>query len=143
MISAEKRPIVSKKLQIVTPFASVVFALVVGAVPLLLLGVNPFEAYGRLFQGAFGSLNAIAEVGVKAAPLLLTGLAVAIPLRAGLWNIGAEGQLYVVVRRFGFVVAGHSTNDCGRGCVCWRLRICAGLSQSPIRHQRNHHHPHA
>ena len=93
-LSVEKRPEVSFKLQVITPFASVLVALLVGAVPLLMVGVNPFEAYAKLFQGAFGSLNSLAEVGVKAAPLLFTGLAVAIPLRAGLWNIGAEGQLY-------------------------------------------------
>lgn len=91
----EKRANASRTLQVVTPFASVVFAMLLGAVPLIFLGVNPFQAYGKMFQGAFGSLNNLAEVGVKATPLLFTGLAVAIPLRAGLWNIGAEGQLYI------------------------------------------------
>ncbi len=91
---AERRASVSHRAQILTPVGSVAFALVVGAIPLLFLGVNPLDAYGKLLQGAFGSLNGFAEVWVKATPLLFTGLAVAIPLRAGLWNIGAEGQLH-------------------------------------------------
>lgn len=94
-IQTEKRSRISHRLQVTTPFASVLFALLVGAVPLFFLGVNPFQAYAKLLEGAFGSLNNFAEVGVKATPLLFTGLAVAIPLRAGLWNIGAEGQLYM------------------------------------------------
>lgn len=91
---AEPRAEASRRAQLLTPVASVVFALAVGAVPLVLLGVNPLEAYLRLLEGAFGSAHGWAEVWVKATPLLFTGLAVAIPLRAGLWNIGAEGQLH-------------------------------------------------
>ena len=48
-----------------------------------------------LFQGAFGSKHGLTETLVKAIPLILTGLAVSFPLRAGFWNIGAEGQLYL------------------------------------------------
>lgn len=50
-------------------------------------------AYGALFRGAIGGLRQLSETGVAATPLILTGLAVALPLRAGLFNIGAEGQL--------------------------------------------------
>ena len=51
------------------------------------------DAYVALFQGSFGSLRAISETLVATAPLILAGLAVAIGFRAGLFNIGAEGQL--------------------------------------------------
>lgn len=91
----EPRAEVSGRLLFALPFVSVAVALVVGAMPLVWVGVNPFEAYAKLLEGAFGSLHALAELGVKTTPLLFTGLAVAIPLRAGLWNIGAEGQLYM------------------------------------------------
>ncbi len=64
-------------------------------VPLILTGNNPVRAYLALFQGAFGSLYGLTETLVKAIPLILTGLAVSFPLRAGFWNIGAEGQLYL------------------------------------------------
>jgi general nucleoside transport system permease protein len=51
------------------------------------------RAYGALLQGAFGSPSALSETLVAATVLILTGLAVAIPLRAGLFNIGGEGQV--------------------------------------------------
>ncbi len=51
------------------------------------------DAYIALFQGSFGSLRAISETLVATAPLILAGLSVAIGFRAGLFNIGAEGQI--------------------------------------------------
>ncbi|MBS3940029.1 MAG: ABC transporter permease [Actinobacteria bacterium] len=50
-------------------------------------------AYVALFRGSLGGRAQISETLVSATPLILTGLAVAVPLRAGLFNIGAEGQL--------------------------------------------------
>jgi simple sugar transport system permease protein len=51
------------------------------------------DAYGGLFTGAFGSMRGISETLTWATPLILAGLAVAIGFRAGLFNIGAEGQM--------------------------------------------------
>ncbi|HZG56623.1 ABC transporter permease [Paenibacillus sp.] len=68
---------------------------VVGGLVLAVAGYNPFEAYGALARGSFGSLDAIANTLAKSTPLLFTGLAVAIAFRGGLFNIGAEGQLHL------------------------------------------------
>ncbi len=51
------------------------------------------DAFGGLFQGAFGSWSAWSETLLMATPLILAGLAVAIGFRAGLFNIGVEGQM--------------------------------------------------
>jgi general nucleoside transport system permease protein len=51
-----------------------------------------FAAYRALLQGSLGGATQLSETFVTATPLILTGLAVAVPLRAGLFNIGAEGQ---------------------------------------------------
>ena len=75
------------------PACGLAVALCAGAVLFLLQGVSPLTAYGVMLKGALGSTNAWTEVGVKAAPLLLTGLAVSLAARLGLWNIGCEGQL--------------------------------------------------
>jgi simple sugar transport system permease protein len=75
------------------PLISVVAALLIGAVILLLLDVNPLEAYQAMFVGAFGSKNGLADTLVKATPLLLVGLGIVIAFRASVINIGAEGQL--------------------------------------------------
>jgi len=75
------------------PVLATLSALALGAVMLLLLGVNPFVAYSALVDGAFGTENAIADTIVKATPLLLVGLGICIAFRGGVINIGGEGQL--------------------------------------------------
>jgi ABC-type uncharacterized transport system permease subunit len=76
-------------------FAALGAALVVSGIVILLSGGNPLVAFGALIEGAFGSLDSLSELGVKTCPLLLTGLAITVAFRAGVWNIGAEGQLAI------------------------------------------------
>jgi ABC-type uncharacterized transport system permease subunit len=54
-----------------------------------------FGSYKALFQGSFGSINAISETLFAATPLIFAGLAVAVGFQAGLFNIGAEGQIVI------------------------------------------------
>lgn len=66
-------------------------------------------SYGALVKGAVGSTNGITESLLAATPLILTGLAVALPFRAGLFNIGGEGQVIVggmVAAWAGFAIDG-------------------------------------
>jgi len=77
----------------IVPVMAVVLAIVVGGFVVLFASSNPFSAYWQLAQGAFGGLANISETLVAAIPLMLAGLAVAFAFRAGLFNIGAEGQL--------------------------------------------------
>lgn len=74
---------------------AVVAAFIVGAVFLMISGYSPLEVYALMLEGAFGNSYAISETIVKAIPLLLCGLGVAVAFRMKLWNIGAEGQLYM------------------------------------------------
>jgi ABC-type uncharacterized transport system permease subunit len=68
---------------------------IIAAVLLLMGGYDPVEAAAAMWSGAFGSREAILSVTlVRSVPFVLTGLAVALAFRAGVWNIGAEGQLY-------------------------------------------------
>jgi general nucleoside transport system permease protein len=60
-------------------------------------------AYAALVQGAIGGPNQLSETLVSSTPLILTGLAVAVPLRAGLFNIGAEGQVVAGGVAAGFI----------------------------------------
>jgi general nucleoside transport system permease protein len=67
------------------------------------------DAYVALLQGSLGGSRQVSETLVSATPLILTGLAVAVPLRAGLFNIGAEGQLIaggMVAGLLGFSLTG-------------------------------------
>jgi len=68
-------------------------ALALSALVMALAGANPWLGLSALAEGAFGSADGWSEVGVRSCPLLLTGLGVAIAFQAGIWNIGAEGQL--------------------------------------------------
>jgi general nucleoside transport system permease protein len=77
------------------PVFATLAALLVGAVMLIILGVNPLLAYQALIEGAFGSSNAFAETLVRATPLLLVGLGICIAYRGNVINIGGEGQMIV------------------------------------------------
>ena len=74
---------------------AVALALLVGAVIILLMGASPVAAYRAILYGAFGNINNLSETVVKAAPLVLAGAGLAVAYRANMWNIGAEGQIYV------------------------------------------------
>ena len=84
---------VSRLIDALLPVFATLAALLVGAAMLLFLRVNPFEAYKALWDGAFGTSNALAETLVKATPLLLVGLGICISFRGDVINIGGEGQM--------------------------------------------------
>lgn len=67
----------------------------IGAAIMALFGYNPITAYQWLFKGSFGNLYGFAESLANATPLILTALTFAVCFRGGLFNIGAEGQLYI------------------------------------------------
>jgi len=75
------------------PVFAMLLAFAIGGLILALQGVNPLEAYKAMLVGAFGSKNGLSDTLVKATPLLLVGLGIAIAFRGGVINIGAEGQL--------------------------------------------------
>jgi simple sugar transport system permease protein len=89
----ERRQETPAWIQIALPLIAVAVALVICSGLVALTGVNVGEAYSILFLSTFQSGYDIEDTLVKAAPLLFTGLAVAVAFRAKFWNIGAEGQL--------------------------------------------------
>lgn len=95
LVYLEKRISAPKYLNFMIPVASVVLALISGGIFLALTGYNPGEVYRIMFNGAFGSVYGLSETVVKAIPLMIAGLGVSIAFKMLLWNIGAEGQLYM------------------------------------------------
>lgn len=91
----EPRERASPLLMLGASAGAALLALLLCAIPLLWAGAPVLQAYGVMVQGAFGSRFAIAETLSRATPLVLTGLAATVAFRAKLWNIGAEGQLYL------------------------------------------------
>lgn len=76
------------------PALAVFTALLVGALMIGLTGGNWLAAYIGLWEGSFGTPRAIANTVVRSTPFIIAGLCVALGFKAGLFNIGAEGQLY-------------------------------------------------
>lgn len=94
-----------------TPLGALLFALLCAAGVIAAAGGDPAAAFRALALGAVGSANGVLRTLAKATPLLFTGLAVALALRAGLFNIGAEGQLVaggLAAAWAGFAVPGLS-----------------------------------
>ena len=91
----EKRPHTSRLALLLAPVGAVVFTLLVSALLVWWAGADVAQTYGLLLRGGFGSVFALSETFTRAIPLMLTGLAAAVAFRARLFNIGAEGQLYV------------------------------------------------
>ncbi|MBT3338291.1 MAG: ABC transporter permease [Anaerolineae bacterium] len=94
---------------IAIPLAAVLLALVIGAILLIVSGANPIEAYAALIEGSFGTMKAFGRTLAKATPLIFSGLAVALAFKAGLFNIGAQGQLLLgalVSAAAGFLIKG-------------------------------------
>ncbi len=95
MIRIEPRESTSRAFSFAIPILAAVFALALAAIPLWFAGANVLAAFGEMIKGVFGSVFSISEMLTRATPLIFTGLAAALAFRAKLWNIGAEGQLYL------------------------------------------------
>ena len=107
---------------LIIPIVSVVLGFLVAAIAVVATGADPTLAYLDLFQGAFTNNNAFAETLVSSVPYIFLGLGVALGFRAGLFNIGAEGQFYIGA------LAGSSSPTRSTACrrssrsrsPCWR-----------------------
>jgi general nucleoside transport system permease protein len=95
LIALERRREQRRWVYVAVPVIAVLLALGVGAVFLLLTGHDPLTVYRVMIQASFASTFGFADTLVSATPLILTGLAALVSFRVKLWNIGAEGQLYI------------------------------------------------
>jgi len=86
---------VTRLRELLFPLIAVLCAFAVGALVVLFIGDSPIETYRLLLGSAFSWPDGIGYTLFFATPLIFTGLAVAVALRGGLLNIGAEGQLYI------------------------------------------------
>ena len=81
--------------QLLFPFIAVVAAFIVGGILVMIIGDNPIVTYRLLIGSALSWPDGIGYTLFHATPLIFTGLAVLVGFRCGLFNIGAEGQLYI------------------------------------------------
>lgn len=79
--------------KLIHPAAALLTAFAVTSVMILVIGYSPLNIFGSIFKGAFGNKNALLGTLFRMTPILITGLAFTVATRAGLINIGIEGQL--------------------------------------------------
>jgi len=88
-----KRQTPSQAMVYLSPVLALMLSMLAGVFLFLIMGVSPLAALHAFFIEPISTSYGISELGVKATPLILIGVALALGFKAGVWNIGAEGQL--------------------------------------------------
>ena len=95
MLKLEARPETSKVMSVMSPVLALAITVVIGTALFVMLGKDPFRGLYVFFIEPVKSLYALTELAVKATPLILIALGLAVCFRSNVWNIGAEGQFIV------------------------------------------------
>jgi len=95
MLRLEPRAEASRLMSYASPLIAIVLMLIGGLVLFTVLGKNPVEGFKVFFINPISDLYGVAELFLKATPLMLIAIGLAVGFRANVWNIGAEGQLIV------------------------------------------------
>ncbi len=101
-------------------------AMAAGSVLILAVGQAPWQVYGRLLANTWGSSYGVGQVLFRATPLVFTGLAVTVGFRAGLFNIGCEGQM--LVGAFATALVGTALPEGSPALVALPLAVGAGMA---------------
>jgi len=125
MLRLETRPQPSKWMALASPLIALAITVLLGIALFLLLGKDPLRGLQMFFWEPIKSSYGWAELGIKATPLILIALGLALCFRSNVWNIGAEGQ-FIVCALAGGWVAMQATPDTGRSIVV--LILLAGVA---------------
>lgn len=117
----------SAVISVVNTLIPLIFAFAIGAVFLLIVGYNPLETYAMIFSKALGSVTGIMQTLGFATPIIMTGIATAFCYRAGIFNLGIEGQLYMGAIAATVVGAGYLGLDNLPVYIHLPLAILAGV----------------
>ena len=79
----------------VAPLVAIFIAFAIGGIVITFLGSNPFEFFSRMINLNFGSMRGISQMVYRATPYFFTAMALSFAFKAGLFNIGAEGQMFI------------------------------------------------
>ena len=95
MLRLEARPEPSRAMSIASPLIALAITVVIGTFLFVLLGKDPLRGLAVFFVEPVRSVYALTELAMKATPLMLIALGLAVCFRSNVWNIGAEGQFIV------------------------------------------------
>src|SRR3954454_12054878 len=112
MLKLEPRPEPSRAMSIASPLIALAITVVVGTILFALLGKDPLRGLAVFFVEPVRNVYGLTELAVKATPLLLIALGLALCFRSNVWNIGAEGQ-FIVGAIFASGVAMQATATTG------------------------------
>ena len=110
MLKLEARPQPSKRMSLASPVLALAITVLVGVGLFLLLGKDPVRGLQVFFVEPVKSLYALSELSIKATPLVLIALGLAVCFRSNVWNIGAEGQFVVGALAAGWVAMQAGTD---------------------------------
>ena len=116
MLRLEARAAPSRAMALLAPLAALLATVVCGAALFALLGKSPWQGLALFFVEPLRGVYGLAELGLKATPLILCGLGLAACYRANVWNIGAEGQFLL-----GAIAAGGLALHAGDDTTRWVL----------------------
>ena len=133
MLKLEARPEQSKLMSVLSPVLALAITVVIGTALFLLLGKSPLRGLYVFFVEPLGSVYALTELAMKATPLILIALGLAVCYRSNVWNIGAEGQ-FVIGAIAASGVAMQAGPDTGRWIVAVLLAagVLGGMAWSGI-----------
>jgi general nucleoside transport system permease protein len=114
MLRLEARPQPSKAMSLASPLLALAITVLVGVLLFMLLGKDPLRGLQMFFVEPVRSAYALSELAIKATPLILIALGLAVCFRSNIWNIGAEGQFVL-----GALAAGWVAMQAGPGTGAW------------------------
>src|SRR5690349_20719606 len=121
----EARPAPSRLMSFASPLLALVLTVACGAALFALLGKDPGRGLAMFFVEPFRGAHGVSEIAVKATPLMLIALGLAVSYRANVWNIGAEGQ-FILGAIAASGVALQAGADTGRWIVL--VLLLAGIA---------------
>ncbi|WP_322113794.1 hypothetical protein [Prosthecochloris sp. SCSIO W1101] len=142
----------NRSIKFVIPLLATAVALVISALLIMTTGRDPLMIYQKMFSMTFGSDYGTGQIVFRTTSLILTGLAVAIPFKVKLLNIGGEGQVLAGAFTAAFVgiMLPPQTPPLIAISICSTSAMIAGshrppcrMAESPIRHQRSNIDNHA
>jgi general nucleoside transport system permease protein len=114
MLKLEPRPEASKTMSLLSPLLALAITVILGTVLFMLLGKDPVRGLQMFFVEPLKSAYSLSELAMKATPLLLIALGLAVCFRSNVWNIGAEGQFIL-----GAIAAGGVAMLAGKETGRW------------------------
>ena len=133
MIRLERRPETSRTMLWLTPVLALVLTVLVGMVLFAMLGKDPLQTVAVIFFSPFSDLYNLSELLVKATPLILIAIGLSLGFRAGIWNIGAEGQFTIGALAGGAVgLAFHGSEGLWLMPLMWLTGCAAGMAWAEI-----------